>query len=72
MCAKTLQSCLAFCHPMDCSLPGSSIHGILQQQYWSVLPFPSLGALSESGMEHGSPALQADSLLSEPIDQGSP
>ena len=30
MCAKLLQSCLTFCNPMDCSLPGSSIHGILQ------------------------------------------
>ena len=28
--AKSLQSCLAHCHPMDCSLPGSSVHGILQ------------------------------------------
>ena len=24
------QSCLALCDPMDCSLPGSSVHGILQ------------------------------------------
>ena len=24
------QSCLTLCHPMDCSLPGSSVHGILQ------------------------------------------
>ena len=34
------QSCLSL-HPMDCSLPGSSIHGISQQEYWSRLPFPS-------------------------------
>ena len=26
-CAKTLQSCLTLCDPMDCSLPGSSAHG---------------------------------------------
>ena len=25
-----VQSCLTLCHPMDCSLPGSSVHGILQ------------------------------------------
>ena len=25
---------------MDCSLPGSSIHGISQQEYWTRLPFP--------------------------------
>ena len=29
-CAKLLQSCLTLCHPMDCSPPGSSVHGILQ------------------------------------------
>ena len=28
-------------NPMDCSLPGSSVHGILHQEYWSGLPFPS-------------------------------
>ena len=27
--AKSLQSCLTLCDPMDCSLPGSSVHGIL-------------------------------------------
>ena len=28
--AQSLQSCLAFCVPVDCSPPGSSIHGIPQ------------------------------------------
>ena len=28
--AKSLQSCLTLCGPMDCSPPGSSVHGILQ------------------------------------------
>ena len=28
--------------PTDCSLPGSSVHGIFMQEYWRVLPFPSL------------------------------
>ena len=27
--AKSLQSCLTLCDPVDCSLPGSSVHGIL-------------------------------------------
>ena len=27
--AKSLQSCLTLCNPVDCSLPGSSVHGIL-------------------------------------------
>ena len=30
LCAKSLQSCSALCDPVDCSPPGSSVHGILQ------------------------------------------
>ena len=30
VCAQLLQSWLTWCDPMDCSLPGSSVHGILQ------------------------------------------
>ena len=30
VCAKSLQSCPTLCKPMDFSLPGSSVHGILQ------------------------------------------
>ena len=30
MCAKSLQSRLILCDAMDCSLPGASVHGILQ------------------------------------------
>ena len=51
---------------MNCSLPGSSVHGISQQEYWSALSFPSPGALPNPEIEPGSPALQADSSLSEP------
>ena len=40
------ESCLTLCNPMDCSPPGSSIHGILsRQEYWSGLPCPSPGDL---------------------------
>ena len=28
------------CDPMDCSPPGSSVHWIFRQEYWSELPFP--------------------------------
>ena len=38
---------------------------LFRQEYWSRLPFPSPGDLSDSGTEPGSPTLQADSLLSE-------
>ena len=35
------QSCLTLCSPMDCSLPGSSVHGILQARVleWVASPF---------------------------------
>ena len=36
-----------------------------RQEYWSGLPFPSPGDLPSPGIEPESPALQADSLLSE-------
>ena len=51
---------------MDCSLLGSSIHGIFQAKSWSGLPFPSPGDLPNPGIEPGSPAFQADALTSEP------
>ena len=37
-----------------------------RQEYWSGVPFPSPGDLSNPGIKHGSLALQADSLPSEP------
>ena len=37
-----------------------------RQEHWNGLPFPSPGDLPSPGMEPGSPALQADSLPSEP------
>ena len=43
LCAKSCQSCPTLCNPMDYSLPGSSVHGILQEEYWSGLPCPPPG-----------------------------
>ena len=40
--------------------------GFSRQEYWSGLPFPPPGDLPNPGIEPGSPALQADSLQSEP------
>ena len=37
-----------------------------RQEYWSGLPFPSPGDLSDPGIEPGSPTLQADALLTGP------
>ena len=41
LCAKSLQSCLTLCIPMDCSLPGSSVHGILQARILEWVAVPS-------------------------------
>ena len=39
-CAKSLQSCLTLCDPMECSPPGSSVHGVLQARIleWVAMP----------------------------------
>ena len=38
------QLCLTLCHSMDCSLPGSSVHGISQARIleWVAIPFPGV------------------------------
>ena len=59
------QSCLTLCDTMDCSPPGSSVHGILQARILEWVPFPSPVDLPDPGKEPGSCALQANSLQSE-------
>ena len=39
--SEVTESCPTPSDPMDCSLPGSSIHGICQEEYWTGLPLPS-------------------------------
>ena len=43
-------SCLTLQDLMDCSPPGSSVHGILWQEYWNGLPFPSPGDFPTQGL----------------------
>ena len=52
--------------PIDCSLPGFLVRRFSRQECWSELSFPPPGDLPKSGIEPGSPALQADSLPTEP------
>ena len=61
-----VQLCPTLCSPMDCSLPGSLAHGILQARIleWVVIPY-SRGS-SRPRAESGCRALQAYSLPSEP------
>ena len=65
--SEIAQSCPTLCDPMDCSLPGFSVHGIFQARVpeWVTVSF-SRGDLPDPGIEPGSPTLQADALSSEP------
>ena len=66
--AKSLQLCPALCNPMDCSLAGSSVHGILQAtQYWSGLPCLSPGDLPNPEIEPTSPGAPALQVTSWPL-----
>ena len=64
--AKLLQLCPTLCDPMDYSLPGSSVHGILQTRILEWVAMPSSRDLPDPGIEPMSPvapALQTDSLF---------
>ena len=60
------QLCLTLCYPVDCSPSCFSVHEILQGRTleWVAIPFSQ--GLPKIGIKPGSPALQADSLPSEP------
>ena len=61
------QLCLTLCDPMDCSSPGSSVPGILQARILECVAIHFFRDLLNPGVEPGSPALQANSLPSEPL-----
>ena len=63
---KVTQSCPTLRDPLDCSPTGSSLHAILQARILEWVAFPFSRNLSNPGIESESPALEADSLLSEP------
>ena len=48
---KLLRSCLTLCDPMDCGPPGSSVSGILRQEYWSGSPCPPPEELPNPGIK---------------------
>ena len=47
VCAKSLQLYLTLCDLMDCSLPGSSVHGILQVRILEWVSMPSSRGYSQ-------------------------
>ena len=64
--SEVAQSCPTLHNPMDCSLPGSSIHGIFQARVleWVAICFSRW--FSNPGIEPRSPTLQVDALPFEP------
>ena len=61
------KSCQILCDPLDCSLPGGFCPWGFPGKYWSQLPFSSPQDLPDSKIEPVAPALQVNSLLSEPL-----
>ena len=64
---KVAQLCQTLWNPMECSFPGPSVHGILQARIleWVAIPFSRGSSPPKDRL--GAPALQADSLLYEPL-----
>ena len=61
--SEVAQSCLTLCDPMDCSLPGSSVHGIFQARVleWGAISF---SRASSPGV-HGPLAISSLNILEE-------
>ena len=66
VCVLVAQSCQLFVTSWTVAHQTPLSVEFSRQEYWSGLLFPSPGDLPDSGIEPGSLALQADSLLSEP------
>ena len=63
---KSLSHVWLFATPWTIAYQAPQSMEFSRQEYWSGLPFPSPGDLPDSGIEPGSPTLQADALPSEP------
>ena len=61
-----VQSCPTLCDPMDCSPPGSSVHGIFQARILERVASPFSKGSSHPRIEPSSPALAGGSLPSKP------
>ena len=66
LCVSVARSCPIICLTLwTIAWEGPLFIDFSRQEYWSRWPFPSPGDLPDPGIEPRSPALQADSLLSE-------
>ena len=66
VCMKLLSRVRLFATPWTVACQAPLSMGFSKQEYWSGLPFPSPGDLPNPGIKPRSPALQADTLSSEP------
>ena len=64
---KSLSRVRPFATPWTVASQASPSMGFSRQEYWTGLPFPSPGDLPDPGIEPGSPVLEADALISEPL-----
>ena len=62
MLALLLSSVQLFATPWTVAHQAPQSMEFSRQEFWSGLPFPTPGDLPDTGIEPGSPALQADSL----------
>ena len=62
---KALSRVLLFLTPWAVAYQAPRSVGFFRHEYWSGLPFPFPADLPDLGVEPGSPALQADALLTE-------
>ena len=67
---KSLSPVRFFVTPWTVAYQALSSMGFSRHEYWSGFPFPSPGDLPNPGIKPRSPALQSDSLLSEPPGKG--
>ena len=63
---KSLSRVRLFATPWNVAPQALPSMGFSRQEYWSGVPFPSPGDLPDPGIEPRSPALEADTLTSEP------
>ena len=66
VCAQSFSHVRLFETPRTVASQAPLSMGFSRQEYWSGLPCPPPGDLPDPGIEPRSPALQADSLPSEP------
>ena len=64
---KLLSHVRLFATPWTVAYQAPRSIGFSRQDYWSGMPFPSPGDLPNPGIKPGSPELQTDALLSEPL-----